>query len=127
MEQAEQQHIRRTVSAEIVYHGINPLGSGIDPGFDLAEEVNPFGRGAAIVGMCQGGAAGRLESSEDIAAAPSAIVDLLFGPFGLGRGWFHGLLAWKASGRLWSHLVEADNYAVRQRRGVELLDGPLFW
>ncbi|KJB92454.1 hypothetical protein N826_23075 [Skermanella aerolata KACC 11604] len=49
MEQAEQQHAGRAVSAEIVYHGINPLDGGIDPGLDLAEEVNPFGRGAAIV------------------------------------------------------------------------------
>jgi hypothetical protein len=41
MEQAEQQHIGRAVSAEVVNHGINPLDGGIDPGLDLAEEVNP--------------------------------------------------------------------------------------
>ena len=76
--------------------------------------------------MRQGRAAGRLESPEDIAAAPPAVVDLLFGTFGLGRGWFHELLAWKAPGRLRPHLVQADNYAADRRRGVELLDDPLF-
>jgi len=60
MEQAEQQHIRRAMGAEIVNHGINPLDGGIDPGLDIAEEVNPVGRGATIVGVRQGRAAGRL-------------------------------------------------------------------
>src|ERR671910_1283776 len=124
MEQAEQQHVGRAVSAEVVRYRIDPLDRGIDPGFDLTQEV--VGRGAAIIGLRQGRAAGRLESPEDIAAAASAIVDLLFGPFGLGRGRFHELLAWKAPGCLWPHLVQADHYAARRRRGVELLDDPLF-
>ena len=76
--------------------------------------------------MRQGRAAGRLERPEDIAAASSAIVDLLFGPFGLGRSRFHELLAWKAPRCLRPHLVQADHYAARWRRGVELLDDPLF-
>jgi len=46
--------------------------------------------------MRQGRAAGRLEGPENVAAAPPAVVDLLFGPFGLGRSRFHELLAWKA-------------------------------
>src|SRR5688572_2884656 len=78
MEQAEQQHVGRAVSAEVVSYRIDPLDRGIDPGLNLAEEVNPVGCGAAIVGMRQGRTAGRLESPKDIAAAPSAIVDLLF-------------------------------------------------
>ena len=99
MEQAEQQHVGRAVSAEVVSHRIDPLDRGIDPGFDLAQEVNPVGRGAAIIGMRQGRAAGRLEGPENVAAAPPAIVDLLFGPLGLGRCRLDELLAWKALGR----------------------------
>ena len=49
--------------------------------------------------MSKGRATGRLEGPENVAAAPPAVVDLLFGTFGLGRGWFHELLAWKAPGR----------------------------
>jgi hypothetical protein len=49
--------------------------------------------------MRQGRAAGWLEGPEDIAAAPPAVVDLLFGPFGLGRGRLDEVLAWKAPGR----------------------------
>ena len=99
MEQAEQQHVGRAVSAEVVRYRIDPLDRGIDPGFDLTQEVDPVGCGAAIVGMRQGRTAGRLESPEDIAATASAIVDLLFGPLGLGRCRRDELLAWKASGR----------------------------
>src|SRR3954471_12719724 len=76
--------------------------------------------------MRQGRTAGRLESPEDIAATASAIVDLLFGPLGLGRCQRDELLAWKAPGRLRPHLVQADHYAADRRRGVELLDDPLF-
>ena len=99
MEQAEQQHVGRAVGAEVVGHGIDPLDRGIDPGFDLAQEVDPVGRGAAIIGVSKGRAAGRLEGPENLAAAPPAVVDLLFGTFGLGRGRFHELLTWKAPGR----------------------------
>jgi hypothetical protein len=76
--------------------------------------------------VSKGRAAGRLEGPENVAAAPPAVVDLLFGTFGLGRGRFHEVLAWKAPGRLWPHLVQADHYAADRRRGVELLDDPLF-
>jgi hypothetical protein len=38
MEQAEQQHVRRAVSAEVVNHGIDPLDCGVDPGLDLAQD-----------------------------------------------------------------------------------------
>src|SRR5690349_6732517 len=126
MEQAEQQHVRRAVGVEVVDHGVDPLGRRVDPGLDRAQEVDPVGRGAAVVGMREGRAAGRLESPEDIADAPPAVVDLLFGAFGLGRGRFHELPARIASGRLWTHLVQANHYAARRRRGVELLDRPLF-
>jgi hypothetical protein len=76
--------------------------------------------------MRQGRTASRLESPEDIAATSSAIVDLLFSPLGLGRCRRDELLAWKAPGRLRPHLLQADHYAARWRRGVELLDDPLF-
>src|SRR6185436_14710601 len=49
MEQAEQQHVGRAVSAEVVSDSIDPLDCGIDPGFDLAQEVDPVGCGAAII------------------------------------------------------------------------------
>src|SRR3954469_19801113 len=124
MEQAEQQHVGRAVGAEVVNDRIAPLDRGIDPGFDFAQEVDPVCRGAAVVGLCVSTAAGGLESTEDIAGTASAVVDLLFGPFGLGRGRFHELLAWKAPCRLWPHLVQADHYAADRRRGVELLDDP---
>jgi hypothetical protein len=99
VKQAEQQNIRRAVGAEVVSYRIDPLNRGIDPGFDLAQEVDPVGCGAAIVGMRQGRTAGRLERPEDIAATSSAIVDLLFSPLGLGRCRRDELLAWKAPGR----------------------------
>src|SRR5918994_1349693 len=124
MEQAEQQNIRRAVSAEIVNDRIDPLDCGIDPDLDLTQEVDPVGCRSTIIGVSKGRAAGRLQGPENVAATPPAVVDLLFGTFGLGHGWFHELLARKASGRLWSHLVQA--YAARRRRGVELPDGTLF-
>src|SRR3954465_863751 len=128
MEQAEQQYVRRAVSAEIVSYRIDPLDCGIDPGLDLAQEVDPVGCSSAIIRVSKGRAVGRLEGSENVAAAPPAVVDLLFGPFGLGRSRFHELLAWKAPRCLWAHLVQADHYAARWRRGVELLDDPpFFW
>src|SRR5918995_464703 len=126
MEQAEQQHVGRAVSAEVVSYRIDPLDRGIDPGLNLPQEVDPVGRGTAIIGMRQGRTAGWLESPEDIAAASSAIVDLLFGPLGLGRCRRDQLLAWKAPGRLRPHLVQTDHYAARRRHRVELLDDPLF-
>src|SRR3954468_8839775 len=127
MKQAEQQHVRRAVSTEVVNYRIDPRDRGIDPGLDLAEEVDPVGCGAAVIGLRVSTAAGGLESTEDIAGViASAIVDLLFGPLGLGRCRFYELLAWKALRRLWPHLVQADHDAADRRRCVELLDDPLF-
>jgi len=126
MKQAEQQHVRRAVSAEVVSYRIDPLDCGINPGFNLAQEVDPVGCSSTIIGVSKGRAAGRLEGPENVAAAPPAIIDLLFGTFSLGRSWFHELLAWKAPRRLWSHLVQADHYAARRRHRVELFDDPLF-
>jgi hypothetical protein len=58
----------------------------------------------------EGRAAGRLERPEHIAGGiASAIVDLLFGSFGLGRCWLDKVLAWKAPGRLRPHLIQADD------------------
>src|SRR4051795_9719837 len=72
MEQAEQQHVGRAVSAEVVSYRIDPLDRRVDPGFDVAQEVNPVGCGATLVGPRDGRAAGRLEGAENVAAAPSA-------------------------------------------------------
>ena len=128
MKQAEQQHIRRAVGVEVVNDGIDPLDRGVNPGFDLAQEVDSVGGGAVVIGLRVSTAAGGLESTEDIAGdTASAIVDLLFGPLGLGRCRLDELLAWKAPSRLWSHLVQADDYAAGWRRGVELLNAPLFF
>src|ERR671913_606891 len=73
MEQAEQQHVGRAVSAEVVSDRINPLDRRIDPGFDLAQEVDPVGCRSAIIGLRQGRAAGWLEGPENVAAAPPAV------------------------------------------------------
>jgi hypothetical protein len=51
VKQAEQQHVRRAVSTEVVSDRIDPRDRGINPGLDLAEEVDPVGCGAAIVGV----------------------------------------------------------------------------
>ena len=96
MKQAEQQNIRRAVSAEVVSYRIDPLDCGIDPGLDLAQEVNPVGRSATLVGPRDGRAAGRLEGPENIAAAPPTIVDLLLGAVGCGRCRLDKVLAWIA-------------------------------
>src|SRR4051794_32805757 len=48
MKQTEQQNIRRAVSAEVVSYRIDPLDCGIDPGLDLAQEVDPVGCRSAI-------------------------------------------------------------------------------
>jgi hypothetical protein len=100
VKQAEQQHVGRAVSAEVVSDRIDPLDRGIDPGFNLAQEVNPVGCGPAIISLRESLAAGWLERPENVTGtiAP-AIVDLLFGPLGLGRCRRDELLAWKAPGR----------------------------
>src|SRR3954462_14330075 len=67
MEQAEQQYVRRAVSAEIVSYRIDRLDCGIDPGLDLAQEVDPVGCSSAIIRVSKGRAVGRLEGSENVA------------------------------------------------------------
>jgi hypothetical protein len=127
MKQAEQQHIRRAVGVEVVNDGIDPLDRGVNPGVDLTQKIDPVGGGPPVVRMRQGRAAGRLESTEDVSGDTTpAVIDLLLGPFSLGRGRFHELPARKAPGRLWTHFVQANHDAARRRRGVELLDDPLF-
>jgi hypothetical protein len=85
MEQVEQQHFGTAVGAEVVDHGVDPLDRRVNPGFDVAQEVNPVSRGATLVGPRDGRAAGRLEGPENVAAAPPTVVDLLLGAVGCGR------------------------------------------
>src|SRR5690349_23851734 len=127
MEQAEQQHVRRTVGVEIIDDGIDALACWIDPGLDRAQEIDPVGCRAVLIGLGEGVAAGRLEGAENIAGdIAAAVIDLLPGPFGLGTRWPDELPARMALGLLRSHLVQADHYAARRRRRVELFDRPFF-
>src|SRR3954469_17356280 len=125
--QGEQQHVHAGVDVEVVDHGVDPLGIGHDPALDLLEEVEPVRGGPALVGCGEGGACGRLQGAEYVACdiAP-AVVDLLSGPLRLWPGRLDQALPGIALARLRPHLVEADDYAALWRRGVELLDGPLF-
>ena len=127
MGQGEQQHVHAGVGVEVVDHGVDPLGIGHDPALDLLEEVDPVRGGPALVGRGEGGACGWLQRAEHVARdiAP-AVVDLLSGPLGLRPGRLDQTLPGIALAGLWSRLVEADDYAALGRRGVELLDGPLF-
>src|SRR5215212_8946215 len=127
MEQTEQQHVRRAVGIEVVEDCIDALARRIDPGLDRAQEIDPVSRRAALVGLGEGLAAGRLEGAENIAGnTAAAVIDLLPGPFGLGTRRPDELPAWMALGLLRSHLVQADDYAACWRRRVELFDRPLF-
>jgi hypothetical protein len=54
MKQAEQQHVRRAVSIEVVDDGIDTLARRIDPGLDRAQEIDPVGGRAARVGFGEG-------------------------------------------------------------------------
>src|SRR4051794_26571078 len=125
--QGEQQHVHAAADVEVVDHSVDPLGSGRDPALDLIEEVDPVRGGPALVGCGEGDACGRLQGAEHVACdiAP-AVVDLLPGPLRARPGRLDQALAGIALAGLWSHLIEADNYAALGRRGVELLDGPLF-
>src|SRR5215212_8770346 len=106
MEQAEQQHVRRAVGIEVVEDCIDALARRIDPGLDRAQEIDPVGRRAALVGLSESLAAGRLEGAENIAGnTAAAVIDLLPGPFGLGTRRPDELPAWMALGLLRSHLV----------------------
>ena len=127
MGQGEQQYVDAGVDVEVVDHGVDPLGIGRDPALDLLEEVDPVRGGPAFVGCGEGGACGRLQGAEDVACdiAP-AVVDLLSGPLRSRSGRLDQALPGIALARLWPHLVEADDYAALRRRGVELLDSPLF-
>src|SRR3954462_6929572 len=127
MEQAEQQHIRRAVGIEVVEDCIDALAHRIDPGLDRAQEIDPVGPRAALIGLGEGLAAGRLEGAENIAGdIAAAVIDLLSGRFGLGTRRPNELPAWMALGLLRSHLVQADDYAAGRRRRIELFDRPLF-
>src|SRR3954466_8133194 len=109
MQQAEQQHVGGAVDGEVVEHGVDPLDRGIDPGFDLAQEVDPVDGGAALVGQGEGGTGRGLEGAEHVAGdATPAVVDLLPGALRLGPGWLDEPLARIALGRPRPHLVQAD-------------------
>src|SRR5215208_3121846 len=128
MEQAEQQHVRRVVGIEVVDDCIDALAHRIDPGLDRAQEIDPIGRRAALIGLGEGLAAGRLEGAENIAGdTAAAVIDLLPGPFGLRTRRPDELPARMALGLLRSHLVQADDYAACRRRRIELFDRPLIW
>src|SRR3954449_5991733 len=74
------QHVGGAVDVEVVEHGVDPLDRGIDPGFDLAQEVDPVDGGAALVGQGEGGTGRGLEGAEHVAGdATPAVVDLLPG------------------------------------------------
>src|SRR5215218_4560371 len=125
--QGEQQHVHAGVDVEVVADGVDPLGSGLDPALDAAQEVDPVRGGPALVGRGEGGACGWLQGAEHVARdiAP-AVVDLLSGPLGARPGRLDQALPGIALAGLRSHLVKADDYAALRQRGVELLDGPLF-
>src|SRR5215210_5448428 len=124
--QSKQQHVHAAVDVEVVDHGIDSLGCGLDPGLDALEEVDPVRGGPAIIGCGEGGARGRLQRAEHVARdiAP-AVIDLLPGPLRSRSGRLDQALPGIALAGLRSHLVEADDYAALRWRGVELLDGPL--
>src|SRR3954453_23663029 len=128
MEQAEQQHVRRAVGIEVIDNRIDALARRIDPGLDRAQEIDPVGGRAVLVGLGEGLAAGRLEGAENIAGdTAAAVIDLLPGTFGLGTRRPDELPARMALGLLRSHLVQADDYAACRRRRIELFDRPLFF
>src|SRR3954467_12695515 len=126
MQQAEQQHVGGAVDVEVVEHGVDPLDRGIDPGLDLAQEVDPVDGGAALVGQGEGGTGRGLEGAEHVAGdATPAAVDLLPGALRPGPGWLDEPPARIALGRLRPHLVQADYDAAGRCCVVELLDRPL--
>src|SRR4051794_14925562 len=49
--QGEQQHVDAAVDVEVVDHGVDPLGSGLDPGLDVLEEVDPVRGGPALLAL----------------------------------------------------------------------------
>src|ERR1051325_4831006 len=121
----EQEHISGAMEIEVVHHCIGPLGPGIDPALDLAEEIDPVCGGTARVGGGECLPRSRSEGTEDIALAASAVVDLLLGPLCFGTGRLDRAPAGVAAGGLRPHLVEADDYAALWRGGVEVLEDPL--
>src|SRR3954447_5340785 len=123
--QSKEQHIGCAVDVEVVHNGVDSLGPGIDPALDLAEEIDPVCGGAAGVRGGEGLPRSRSEGTEDIALAASAVVDLLLGPLCFGTRRLDHASAGIALGRLWPHLVEADDYAALWRGGVEALEHPL--
>src|SRR4051794_19910582 len=80
-----------------------------------------MGWGVALPG------AGRKAPKNRPADPPTAVIDLLPAPFGLGTRRPDELPARMALGLLRSHLVQADDYAACRRRRIELFDRPLFF
>src|SRR3954466_2648424 len=123
--QSKEQHIGCAVDVEVVHHGVDPRDIGFDPALDRAEEIDPVCGGAAGVRGSECLPRGRSEATEDIALAASAVVDLLLGPLCFGTRRLDHASAGIALGRLWPHLVEADDCATLGRGGVEALEPPL--
>src|SRR5712692_6226961 len=129
MGQGEEQHIERTVGAEVVEHRIDAFSIGRQPRLDLRQEVHPVRNCAPTVWGGERRARGRDEGTEDVATTTPAIVDLLSGAGSavVGRARPHGTTAGETLGGFGSHLVEADDDTLRRWLAVELNDGPLFW
>src|SRR3954453_3933292 len=92
-----------------IHYRVDPLDPGVDPALDRAEEIDPVRGGAALVCFRKCIPCGRSESTEDVALAASAVVDLLLGPLRFGTGRLDHAPAGIAPGGLRSHLVEADD------------------
>src|SRR3954452_5458243 len=107
--ECEQEHIGGTMEVEVVHYRVDPLDPGVDPALDRAEEIDPVRGGAALVCFRKCIPCGRSESTEDVALAASAVVDLLLGPLRFGTGRLDHAPAGIAPGGLRSHLVEADD------------------
>src|SRR5215217_5074037 len=54
--QSKQQHVHAAMDVAVVDHSLDPLGSGLDPALDTAQEIDPVRGGAALVGRGEGGA-----------------------------------------------------------------------
>src|SRR3954462_8175187 len=113
------------MEVEVVHYRVDPLDPGVDPALDRAEEIDPVRGGAALVCFRKCIPCGRSESTEDVALAASAVVDLLLGPLRFGTGRLDRAPAGGTLGRLRPHLVEADDYAALGWGGVEALERPL--
>src|SRR6266436_5349218 len=124
--QAEEQHVVGMMHVEVIEDGVDALALRRDPGIHLLEEVEPVDNGASAI-VLDAGVTGRgAEGAEEVALAPSAIVDLLLRPLGGSRPHVHRLLAAERLGRFWPQLVQTDHDAACWGRAVELFNRPLF-